>query len=273
MNFEEQSFTHTNQSSWPQVRGCECASTGKIKYMWAWVTKCICFQWASVCAVAPPMCLTWIFTGTDLMWACLCVNAKLDVITVKLPNQPTHCLLNPNDPVTHFKHPWLCLVKVTRLVTRCFVASWRLCSPERTVQGAGHEVNQGIRQIHRWEPQKTGCYLTAVCQDQSGWVLLTPSPTEMHCLPTEPTLMYQGEVWLNQYLSKKNASQPEWQPGWRANLLFFHFRNPAGEEDTCPLTTLVMEHFSGRRCDWNRLFLPLLDTKKTDWSCHGGLSG
>lgn len=102
-------------------------------------------------------CLMWICAGTNLMWVwgsvCLCVNSKLDVITEKLSNQTTHCLINSyNTRIFPTHSPPLCLKfsKVMWLVLMFSGQSKVLFSraegpnPGQTLTGTGHEINHAI---------------------------------------------------------------------------------------------------------------------------------
>lgn len=94
---------------------------------------------------------------------------------------------------------------------------------EEMVKAAGHDINHGIlgSEPGKWNsPKRMSCYLakaweTAVCRTQLGYSISHWVPY----LPTEPTLMYPGEVWLNQYLSKKCLSTRTAEWLMCANLL------------------------------------------------------
>ena len=143
----------------------------------------------------------------------LCVESKLDVITEKLSNQPTHCLINSYNTNTH-----------THTHTH-----FRACSS--VFSAVGHMIPTGVfshqpKSLFSWteghnlekksqdEPRYRGTWATAKRKEnfrrhrrtaryicQSGWLLLSSVSHRAAGFPTEPTLMYPAEVWLNQYRS------------------------------------------------------------------------
>ena len=144
----------------------------------------------------------------------LCVESKLDVITEKLSNQPTHCLINSYNTNTHthtFSSMLLCVFSC-----RSHDSYWCFFAPAKvSVQLNGRpqsrekvtrlttipwDLSHGKKNKKRKENfrrhRRTARY---ICQ--SGWLLLSSVSHRAAGFPTEPTLMYPAEVWLNQYRS------------------------------------------------------------------------